>query len=406
MNLKKILALAVCSMMALSSVASATITTDIDGWYLQDTKPTKASVEARAVSVTPAVEKIDLATAKTYGITAGKGASAKTDDNTDFYKITMTVNNIGELYAAYDINSDYATIWSVKMFNIAIAIPGISSNKQAVTSSTFEGKSWSIGGDGLQLTYGANSNEAYPAGAGEEGIYVNNPEVSVVAVYAVNKGFTLNVEPTVIVTYAVNGTEASGNASGVGTANVVLPPAVSTTTYTITFKTYDGASDVEVQTVDEGDTITPPTAPTRSGFSFAYWSEAQDGAEATIGTAAADKTYYAVYTEDPPAEEIINPVENKSEAQDIGTTALTDLQGKAVGEFKKNYGIAKFDTAITTGEKNYFVVATDDKAEEKQFAVDFSEIGVEAENANVSFFAIVKSATHKIASVVLKAVAK
>jgi len=190
------------------------------------------------------------------------------------------------------------------------------------------------------------------------------------------------------------------------TFSLPLSSAPATTTYTITFKTYDGASDVAVQTVDEGDTITAPTAPTRTGFTFAYWSEAQDGAEATIGTASADKTYYAVYTQDPPAEEIINPVENKSEAQDIGTTALTDLQGNPVNEFKKNYGIAKFDTAITTGDKNYFVVATDDKAEEKQFAVDFSEIGVEAENANVSFFAIVKSATHKIVSVVLKAVAK
>jgi len=190
--------------------------------------------------------------------------------------------------------------------------------------------------------------------------------------------------------------------------SLTLPTASApvTTTYTITFKTYDGASNVEEQTVDEGDTITPPTAPTRSGFSFAYWSEDVDGTEATIGTAAADKTYYAVYTADPIPDEIIAPVENKVDAQDIGTTALTDLQGKSVGEFKKNYGIAKFDTAITTGDKNYFVVATDDKAEEKQFAVDFAEIGVEAENANVSFFAIVKSATHKIVSVALKAVAK
>ncbi len=231
MKLKKILALAVVAMMALSSVASAAITQDTDGWYLQDTLPTKAAVSARAVSVTPAVEKIDLNTAKTFGITAGKGSSAKTDENTDFYKLTMTVNNIGELYNAYDISSDYATTWSVKMFNIAISIPGVGTNKQAVTSSTFEGKSWSIGGDGLQLTYGANSNEAYPAYAGEEGVYVNNPEVSVVAVYAVAKGYTIDVQPTVKVTYAINGTADSADADGVGTTNVVFAPA-SAPTYT------------------------------------------------------------------------------------------------------------------------------------------------------------------------------
>jgi hypothetical protein len=190
---------------------------------------------------------------------------------------------------------------------------------------------------------------------------------------------------------------------------IVLNGEPDTQQYTITFRNYNNSADVEVQTVDEGDTITPPTAPERSGYTFAYWSEAVDGAEATIGTASADKIYYAVYTEDAPEEEIIAPVENKVDAQDKGTTALTDLSGNPVGEFKNNYGIAKFDTAITTGEKDYFVVATDDatpEANTKEWKIDFAELGVEAENATVSFFALVKSATHKIVSVGLKAVAK
>lgn len=252
--------------------------------------------------------------------------------------------------------------------------------------------------------------DTYPDGGTEETLPLIETLIYVTAGETVTFTYSTTQSKMIVNTYEDSNertytTALAYSVNGVA-GNVLTLGGSATTQYTITFKTYDGNSVVEEQTVDEGDTITAPTAPTRTGFTFAYWSEAQDGAEATIGTASADKTYYAVYTQDPPAEEIINPVENKSEAQDIGTTALTDLQGNPVNEFKKNYGIAKFDTAITTGDKNYFVVATDDKAEEKQFAVDFSEIGVEAENANVSFFAIVKSATHKIVSVVLKAVAK
>jgi hypothetical protein len=84
---------------------------------------------------------------------------------------------------------------------------------------------------------------------------------------------------------------------------------------------------------------------------------------------------------------------------------LTDLQGHDV-TLSKNYGIAKFTENIDTVAKNYFLHVVDDKEESADLPINFAEQGFDFESANVSFFAIVRSATHKVVSMTLKAVAK
>lgn len=264
---------------------------------------------------------------------------------------------------------------------------------------------------------------AYPTTASEISNAEGLPDAAMFVVTVKNDATVVATLDTniCVITYASNtpGTEETVNHATMSPASLTFAPA-GPSKVDVTSVTISGATSATVgDSVALSATVEPNNA---TNLEVSWTKVSGDGAVSNSGVVTAnsagdivvkatadgvDSANYTVsFAAAAPAEQIIPPVENKSEAQNIGTTALTDLQGKAVGEFKKNYGIAKFDTAITTGDKNYFVVATDDKAEEKQFAVDFSEIGVEAENANVSFFAIVKSATHKIVSVVLKAVAK
>lgn len=89
-----------------------------------------------------------------------------------------------------------------------------------------------------------------------------------------------------------------------------------------------------------------------------------------------------------------------------GATGLTDLQGNTVPALSKNYGIAQFSTTIDTAANDYVLAVEDSNGDSTTFDVDFAEIGVEAASATVDFFAVVKSLTHTITSMVLQAVAK
>lgn len=199
-----------------------------------------------------------------------------------------------------------------------------------------------------------------------------------------------------------NITSGAGNITVDSTPILLNSAPVPVTTYTITFKTYDGSANVNSTEYNENDAVTAPSAPVRSGYTFSHWSETQGGAAATVlTTATADKTYYAVYTKDPVITD--SSIDVKESAS--GKTGLTDLQGKDV-TLTANYGIAKFSKAIDTVANNYFVVATDSNNVEKEFEVDFAANGVEISNASTTFFAIVKSADHIIKNIRLKEVAK
>lgn len=74
----------------------------------------------------------------------------------------------------------------------------------------------------------------------------------------------------------------------------------TSTTVAVTFDS-DGGSSVSSQTIEKGKLITEPTAPTRSGYSFAGWYTGKDGVGSAwsfvTGTVSANMTLYAKWTE-------------------------------------------------------------------------------------------------------------
>ena len=69
--------------------------------------------------------------------------------------------------------------------------------------------------------------------------------------------------------------------------------------YVVTFYAEDGTTVVDTQTVNEGETVTPATAPDVTGKTFKHWSETRGGEEAFDFTTPinAGKSLYAVYEE-------------------------------------------------------------------------------------------------------------
>ena len=67
-----------------------------------------------------------------------------------------------------------------------------------------------------------------------------------------------------------DGTEIDAGYVGVSTGGQT-PPAV--TTYTVTFKDWDGAT-LKTETVESGKSATAPAAPSRTGYVFAGWDKA------------------------------------------------------------------------------------------------------------------------------------
>lgn len=102
---------------------------------------------------------------------------------------------------------------------------------------------------------------------------------------------------------AVATVDQNGNvkAVGKGTATITATAAdgsgvkasvnitVQKHTYTITFLNEDGTT-LSSQTMEEGSVVTPPTAPSKTGYVFAGWTPA------VANTATADATYKATYT--------------------------------------------------------------------------------------------------------------
>ena len=167
----------------------------------------------------------------------------------------------------------------------------------------------------------------------------------------------------------------------------VQPPTATNPTVTWSLVSGDGsvgASTGVVTANSAGDIVVKATA------------DGVDSANYTVTFAAADV--------------IINPVAEEVSAVDSSSPKeFKDLQGKDV-TLSKKYGIAKFAPTVNTGTTSYFLDVEDTSGDpvegKKSFAIDFSELGVEAPGATVNFFAIVRSATHTIKSMVLRAVAK
>lgn len=234
MKMKKIISLAVCAMMALSTVANAAYIVD-EGWYVAD-KVTKAEVEARQPKATIKVTEKTAAEAKEAGLPMGRGASALTDANSDFYQIDLTMSNLGDLMYAYLAGTDFGKEMQVRVFNAQVQLPNVEFKKIATTSK-FNGVDWTTSDAGNEdkllsmLWYAGSDINAYPMRTpttGDlEGTYIENAAIDTATfVFAVEDGAKYeNIVPKVQVTYAgVNDDETfSADATGAGNTVSIAP---------------------------------------------------------------------------------------------------------------------------------------------------------------------------------------
>ena len=89
-----------------------------------------------------------------------------------------------------------------------------------------------------------------------------------------------------------NGTEYKSSAV---TKDMTLY-AVYYNNYTVTFM--NGSTKFVTKTVKEGDKVTFPTNPSKSGYTFKYWSESENGTEYKPSAVTKDMILYAVFSED------------------------------------------------------------------------------------------------------------
>ena len=154
----------------------------------------------------------------------------------------------------------------------------------------------------------------------------------------------------------------------------------------------------------DGSTVTATLSAT---MNFVTYEEDVTGTEepknSLAGTITMTPASYEFAAAAPTPVDI--PAEGSIKATASGVTGLTDLQGNTIPALSKNYGIAQFSTTIDTANNDY-VLAVEAGAESTTFDVDFDEIGVEATNASVNFFAIVDSSTRTITGIKLQAIAK
>jgi uncharacterized protein YjdB len=194
-------------------------------------------------------------------------------------------------------------------------------------------------------------------------------------------------------TVAVSSVTISGATAATVGDNVQLTAAVlpdNATDKTVTWTKVSGAgavsSDGVVTATAAGDVVVKATA---GGVDSAnYTVSFAAAAPADIVPAAADKDTYS-----------------------NASAGLKDAFGQDVTiDSSRSYGAAKFDNVVLDdGEYVYKVFATGvnkTTGEEETHSWDVVDGSVEITGANVSFIAIVRSATRTITSVVLKAFAK
>lgn len=212
MKLKKILALSACAAMTFVSVANAAYVMD-DGAYVAD-EVTKAQVENYTPKAVIDIKSLTADEAKAAGLPLGRGGSALTDANSDFYKIDLTVSDLGDLMYAYLAGTDFGSEMQLRLFTAKVDLKGVVFKKIA-TASTFDGIAWTTSAannedDLLSMYWYAGSDEkSYPtrnpASTGEDliGSYIENAALDTATfVFAVDEGYTATVTPELKITYA------------------------------------------------------------------------------------------------------------------------------------------------------------------------------------------------------------
>lgn len=343
----------------------------------------------------------------------------------DAYLVTVSFSNLGDLDCT--IKTKKHTGRKLQGFGYQMTFDDIDNveTDYVLSVDNIFGVDLSEGFVGNKFTSIFNAGSAaaaYPTTASEISNAEGLPDAAMFVV-------TVKNDATVVVTLDTNvnvvnynanvyGEEEKTNHATMSPASLTFAPAgpskVDVTSVTI--------SGDKSATVGESVTLSATVEPNEATYPEVTWSKVSgvgsidastgvvtsDTAGDIVVKATADGVDSANYTVTfAAADVVINPDENTVGAVDETTTGkeFKDLQGKDVTLTKK-YGIAKFTPTVDTGANNYFLDVTDTDNNVQPFPVSFSELGVEAPGATVSFFAIVRSATHTIKSMVLRAVAK
>lgn len=132
------------------------------------------------------------------------------------------------------------------------------------------------------------------------------------------------------------------------TGNVTLTAewtAAPVTAYTVTYSNNYTGGDTFTHTAGYGSTLSEPSAPTRSGYTFLGWYKDTTGMNAwnfSLDTVSRNLTLYAKWTDD-----------TYSVSGDVGTDSGTAVEGAAVTVMQGNQ---QFGTAATTDVNGAFTV--------------------------------------------------
>ena len=117
-------------------------------------------------------------------------------------------------------------------------------------------------------------------------------------------------------------------------------------TYSVTFKT-NGGSEVEKQTINEGEVVHEPEKPTKEGFSFDGWYTDEDLTEKFdfVTVINSDITLYAAWEEKSEAEQYFEKnsqlidIVKVEESEDVMTEAEVKsfLEDRGFGDYEINY---------------------------------------------------------------------
>ncbi len=147
-------------------------------------------------------------------------------------------------------------------------------------------------------------------------VYSDGSKADETKTTSVEYGKPYNVETPAVVGYTADKAAVSGT---MGADDVAVTVTYTVNTYTITFDTDGGVPAVDAITKDYGTSVTAPGSPTKTGYTFQYWT--QDG-----------KTGYS-FPETMPAEDIALKAVWKANAY----TVSFSVDGKEVSAGKYDY---------------------------------------------------------------------
>ena len=136
---------------------------------------------------------------------------------------------------------------------------------------------------------------------------------------------------------------------------VTFTVSVISTSYTVTFK--DGETTLSTQTVDDGETATRPTNPTKDGFDFVNWYSDSELTTVYDFTSAitGDTTLYAKWEVESPRTKYAVQIYGINQDEDSSGNTLGLTFGPAVGANYNNAYVTHEYEETSEGSGEYYV---------------------------------------------------